>query len=137
LNQARRGVRSAAVHSWKMFAIGLWALSAAMACGEPPTDAKTRIAGVATIGPINAGPLARASFTIKAGEQVVASFATDEQGRFSVSLPPGRYIAELNDRMTGTGQCGPFSFEVAAGKMKTVEWHCDNSTAARLPKQDR
>jgi hypothetical protein len=73
-------------------------------------------------------PLASIQFTVqREGESTpVASFTTDQQGHFRVSLPPGRYNVTREGGKRGIGKFGPFAVEVAAGKMTLVQWHCDS-----------
>jgi len=47
-------------------------------------------------GPVRQGvpdsrPLANTTFVVKKADLTVASFTTDDQGRFRISLPPGHY----------------------------------------------
>lgn len=94
------------------------------------------IEGIITISPIrpgpikretaSAGPFANGAFTVKNQTGVVASFTTDAEGRFRVSLPPGHYTVSRKDRQLGIGHFGPFEVDVAAGKMTAVEWRCDS-----------
>ncbi len=84
-------------------------------------------------GPIREGmsdskPLARAKFVVgRAGEtKPVASFVTDEKGNFRVSLPPGHYSVTREGGKRGIGSFGPFDVEVGAGKITSVQWHCDS-----------
>lgn len=80
-------------------------------------------------GPIRQGtpdakPLPRTEFVVKQGERVVTTFETDEQGRFRVSLGPGHYSVVKREK-NAMGSFGPFEVDVAAGKMKNVQWQCD------------
>ncbi len=101
-----------------------------------PTPASgTGVEGVLTIGPTHGGPvregvsssrpLARAAFLVQQEDRTVATFETDEQGRFRVTLPPGKYRVTRQEAPRRIGSCGPFSFEVRAGKWTKVEWDCD------------
>ena len=56
---------------------------------------------------------------------MVASFTTDDQGRFRISLPPGRYRISKKDWKSRVGFYGPFEVDVAAGQVKKVQWNCD------------
>jgi hypothetical protein len=55
----------------------------------------------------------------------VASFTTDDQGRFRVSLPPGHYIVSTKEKRAKIGRYGPFEVSVSEGKMTNVQWNCD------------
>jgi len=100
-----------------------------------PTPQSTGIEGVITIGPTHGGPirpgipsskpLANATFVVENEKSAVASFTTDDQGRFRVSLAPGHYVVSLKDKKGGIGRYGPFDVDVVAGQMTKVEWHCD------------
>lgn len=70
-------------------------------------------------------PLPHAEFVVKNGDETVASFQTDAQGHFQVSLGPGHYTV-VKKEGGAMGSYGPFEVDVAAGKMKTVEWKCDS-----------
>ena len=117
----------------------LWALSP-VACvagenGSPSPDPATGIEGTISAGPTHGGPvrkgasstmpLAKVNFEVKQGEKVIASFATDSEGRFKVLLPPGQYTVVRSGNRTAIGQYGPFEITVSAGKMSTVRWECD------------
>ncbi len=98
----------------------------------------TGIEGVIDISPTHGGPirpgapsskpLPNTKFVVeRAGEaKPVGSFTTDENGRFSLSLPPGHYAVMREGGKHGIGRFGPFEVEVAAGKMASVQWHCDS-----------
>jgi Prealbumin-like fold domain len=73
----------------------------------------------------NSKPLANATFIIENEKGPVASFTTDEQGRFQVSLNPGHYTVTRKGAKGGIGRYGPFDVDVVASKMKKVEWQCD------------
>ena len=55
----------------------------------------------------------------------VASFKTNDEGRFKISLPPGHYTISRKDWNASIGSYGPFEVDVAAGQMKKVQWNCD------------
>jgi hypothetical protein len=85
-----------------------------------PASAGPAIAGAAT-----SAPLANVDFQVKKMEAIVASFTTDNQGRFRVSLPPGHYVISLKEGTRRRGHYGPFEVDVVAGQTKHVEWTCD------------
>ena len=72
----------------------------------------------------DSGPLATVAFTAQNETGTVASFTTDEQGKFRVSLAPGHYTVAQKERRIM--HCGPFDVDVVAGKMTAVEWRCDS-----------
>jgi hypothetical protein len=102
--------------------------------GETSPSPSSGIEGVVTVSPAhpgptregvsNSAPLANATFTVENEKGVVASFTTDDQGRFHVALGPGHYTVKVTDRKIL--RSGPFEADVAAGKMTTVEWRFDS-----------
>ena len=115
------------------------ALFAPVGLAEPPSTPKSQpeagIEGVISAGPIHGGPtrqgvpdskpLANTEFLVEKEKSVVASFKTDDQGRFRVSLPAGHYRISRKDWNAKIGSYGPFEVDVAAGKMKVVQWNCE------------
>jgi hypothetical protein len=102
----------------------------------PAADAGTGIEGVISIGPTHGGairqdepptnPMPNKDFVAENDQHApVASFKTDEQGRFHISLAPGKYSISLKEK-TRFPRCGPFTVEVVAGKMTKVNWECDS-----------
>jgi hypothetical protein len=70
--------------------------------------------------------LVDAPFTVTNDNRiVVASFVTDDQGRFRVLLGPGRYTVSQQDGKSRIRQCGPWGADVVAGQMTKVEWYCE------------
>ena len=101
----------------------------------PKPEPQTGLEGVISIGPIHGGPsrqgvpdsrpLAHAEFVVTKENSSVASFQTDDQGRFHISLPPGHYTISRKDWKADLGSYGPFEVDIAAGQMKRVQWDCD------------
>jgi hypothetical protein len=97
--------------------------------------AGTGIEGVITIAPIHPGParegilnsrpLANTTFVVEKEKGVTASFTTNDQGRFRVSLAPGHYTVFMKWKNLGIGHYGPFDVDVVAGRMTKVQWECD------------
>lgn len=75
-------------------------------------------------GILDSRPLANTEFLVKKENAAVASFKTDDQGRFRISLPSGHYTISKKNWIAAVGN---FSFEVdvVAGQMKVVQWDCD------------
>src|SRR5262245_41556352 len=112
------------------------AVCAATGLTPPPSGGETGIQGIITISPARPGPtrideagsvpLANATFVVKNDNGEVASFTTDEKGRFRTALPPGHYKVSLKGRKSSIGRFGPFEVDVAPGKMTSVQWECDS-----------
>jgi len=110
-------------------------VAAAQPPSTPTSKPETGIEGVISMSPIrggptrqgvpDSGPLANIEFLVKKEDSIVASFQTDDQGRFRVSLPAGHYTISRKDWYAKTGSYGPFEVDVAAGEMKVVRWDCD------------
>ena len=100
------------------------------------TEPGTGLEGVIVVSPAGAGPakagapdsapLANVDFNVKKGDETVATFRTDNKGRFRISLVPGHYIISLKDGKRRIGRYGPFEADVVAGQIKRVEWTCDS-----------
>jgi hypothetical protein len=98
----------------------------------PPT---TGIEGSVAISPIrggpskvgipNSAPLRNSEFVVENAAGVVTTFKTDEDGRFRVPLPPGRYTVKRAVAKK-IGRCGPFEVEVEAAGFKQFEFACDS-----------
>ena len=67
-----------------------------------------------------------ATFGVEDNNGEVASFTTDDQGRFRASLAPGHYKVSLKGRKSSIGRFGPFEVDVVSGKMTNVQWECDS-----------
>jgi hypothetical protein len=105
--------------------------------GQSSRANATGISGVITVGPTrpgpsragelpDRGPFADITFVVRSENATVASFTTDGQGRFQISVPPGHYTVSPKDWDGGPGRCGPFEVDVAMGKMTNVEWRCSS-----------
>jgi hypothetical protein len=86
----------------------------------------TGISGVITVSPTrpgpsragelpDRGPFANTTFVVQSGNATVASFTTDDQGRFRVSVAPDHYTVSPKNWDGGPGRCGPFEVDVATG----------------------
>jgi hypothetical protein len=104
--------------------------------GQMRSGSETGIEGVIAISPTKAGPvradapssqpLANLAFVVENQKGEVASFITDEQGRFRLPLAPGHYKVSLKDKTRRIGRYGPFEVDVVAGQMTKVQWQCDS-----------
>jgi hypothetical protein len=102
---------------------------------QPTPSTGTGLEGLITLqniqrGPFREGvpnsrPLANTTFVVNKGTETIASFTTDDQGRFRISLPAGHYSISKKDWKVKVGHYGPFEVDVVAGQMKKVEWNCD------------
>lgn len=100
------------------------------------TESQNGIEGTITISPVHGGPtrvgvpdskpFGNATFIVEKESSLVTSFTTDDQGHFSVTLPPGRYSVTLKDRKPKVGRFGPFEVDVTEGQMTKVAWACDS-----------
>ncbi len=111
-------------------------MAVCVSTGQTPSGGESGIEGVITIspakpGPIRAGaassiPLRNATFAVENEKGEVASFTTDDQGRFRAPLPPGHYKVSLKGKKSGVGHFGPFEADVTSGRMTNVQWECDS-----------
>ena len=70
-------------------------------------------------------PAGNVQFVVKKEDAPVASFTTDAEGRFRVSLPPGRYTVMREDSGARIGHWR-FEVEVVAGSIAKVNWTGDS-----------
>ena len=101
----------------------------------PKPESETALEGVISAGPIQGGPsrqgvpdskpLANIEFLVTKENRIVASFKTDDQGRFRISLPSGHYTISRKDWNATIGSYGPFEVDVTASQIKRVQWNCD------------
>jgi hypothetical protein len=111
-------------------------MAALVSAGQAQPGAETGIEGVITISPAQPGPiradtpgskpLANVTFAVENEKGEVASFTTDDQGRFRTSLTPGHYKVVMKGKNRAIGRFGPFEVDVVAGKMTNVQWECDS-----------
>ena len=114
----------------------LLVMSAFFSSGQTQSGSGTGIEGVITFSPTQPGPsradapsskpLANAAFVVENEQGAeVASFTTDDQGRFRVRLAPGHYTVSKKGKKGGPGRFGPFDVDVRADQMTNVTWECD------------
>jgi hypothetical protein len=109
----------------------LVALVAPMANAQTPTPGSSGIEGVIMVSPSRPGPIRKDSpssapvanleFVVKKEEARMASFTTDSEGRFHVSLPPGHYTVLREDPGARIGHWR-FEVEVVSGSIAKVNW---------------
>ena len=127
----------------KRSAILLFAFSFAVWCAfvmaqnssEQSPSANSGIEGVILIGPTHGGPvrsgvpnskpLPNTKFIVATEKGEVASFTTDEGGRFRVVVSPGHYKVSMAAG-SKIGFHGPFEVDVGANQMTKVQWQCDS-----------
>ena len=93
------------------------------------------VEGVISVSPIHGGPsrvgipdskpLANVAFEVANENGTVTSFATDDQGRFQVSLPPGHYTILRDDPGAKIGHWR-FEADVKPGEVTSVRWTADS-----------
>jgi hypothetical protein len=114
----------------------LLGMFAAFSPSQVHGGSETGLEGVITVSPSQPGPvradapgskpLANAAFAVENEKGEVASFTTDDQGRFRISVPPGHYKVSIKGNKLSIGRYGPFEVDVAPGKMTNVQWECDS-----------
>ena len=111
-------------------------MAACFSSAQTQSGSGTGIEGVITFSPTQPGPisadapsskpLANAAFVVENEKGAeVASFTTDDQGRFRVRLAPGHYTVSKKGKKGGPGRFGPFDVDVRADQMTSVTWECD------------
>jgi hypothetical protein len=111
-------------------------MAASLSSGQTQSGSGTGIEGMITFSPTQPGPisadapsskpLANVTFVVENDKSAeVASFTTDDQGRFRVSLAPGHYTVSKKGKKGGPGRFGPFDVDVRADQMTRVTWDCD------------
>ncbi|MGI8956743.1 MAG: carboxypeptidase-like regulatory domain-containing protein [Chthoniobacterales bacterium] len=77
----------------------------------------------------NKAPVANIDFVVLKGKEKekekVASFTTDAEGHFRVTVPPGHYTITRKDGGATIGRWH-YEVEVVAGKMAQVDWTADS-----------
>jgi hypothetical protein len=125
---ARRKAAILTLLSW--FVVGIIPFVAQAADVTTGLEGEIRIGpargGPAQLGVSNTMPLIKTTFVVKQKEKIVASFETDDKGRFQLSLAPGKYHVSKKDWNGRFGSYGPFEVEIVAGQIKKVEWECDS-----------
>jgi len=113
----------------------LIALFSMITLAETPPPGTSGIQGTVLVSPIRPGPIMKdepsvapvrnVQFLVKAGDAVVKTFTTDGEGRFQVSLPPGRYVIVAEGAPAGIGRWR-FEADVLAGEITKVTWTADS-----------
>ena len=114
----------------------LIALFSMTTLAETPPPGASGIQGTVLVSPVRPGPITKdegpsvapvrnVQFLVKAGDAVVKTFTTDGEGRFHVSLPPGRYVIVAEGAPAGIGRWR-FEADVLAGEITKVNWTADS-----------
>lgn len=119
-----------------LIALAVLIMCAGFSSGQTQSGSATGIEGVITISPSQPGParadapssqpIANAAFAVENQSGEVASFTTDDQGRFRMALAPGHYKVSLKGKTRSIGRFGPFEVDVVAGQVTKVQWQCDS-----------
>jgi hypothetical protein len=110
-------------------------MSACFSSAQTQSGSGSGIEGVITFSPTQPGPisadapssapLANTAFIVENDKGAeVASFTTDDRGRFRIALAPGHYTVSKKGRKS-IGKFGPFAVDVRADQMTSVTWECD------------
>jgi hypothetical protein len=93
--------------SFSRIAAVIFVIVVATANAQTPTPGPSGLEGIIMVSPSRPGPIrkdapsaapaANLQFVVKNGDTRVASFTTDEEGRFRVLLPPGHYTVLRED----------------------------------------
>jgi len=109
-------------------------MSACFCLGQTRSESATGIEGVIAISPTpprmtredvaSPAPLINAPFVVTNESGVVASFTTDDGGRFRILVAAGHYSVSQQDNKGKIRRCGPWDVDVIAGQMTKVVWYC-------------
>src|SRR3712207_5288117 len=101
---------------------------------ESSSPAASGIEGTIVVSPARPGPITRdgpsvapvrnTQFLVNTGDATVARFTTDDEGRFRVALPPGRYVVVREGTAPRIGRWR-FEADVVAGEITKVNWTAD------------
>ena len=113
------------------------------ALGTLRSEPETGLDGVVITSPSKPGPtiqgesdwapVSDVAFVVEQRDRAVATFITDRQGRFKVSLPPGRYTVKMKNGKPKIGGCGPYEVQVLAGQITQLRWECDHQLRLCAP----
>lgn len=113
----------------------LLALFSVTGLAETPVPGKSGIEGTVLISPTRPGPITKdgpsvapvgnTQFLVKTGDATVATFTTDREGRFQVTLPPGHYVIVREGAAARIGRWR-FEADVVAGQVIKVNWTADS-----------
>jgi hypothetical protein len=103
---------------------------------EMPSPNTSGIEGTIVVSPSRPGPILKdegpsvapvgnSQFAVKAGDAIIKTFTTDNDGHFQVALPPGHYLVLREGAAPGVGRWS-FEADVVAGRVTTVKWTADS-----------
>jgi len=81
--------------------------------------------GPSRVGVPNSAPMRNTQFVVENAGGLVATFKTDDEGRFRIPLPAGHYTVRRAE-IKKIGRCGPFTVQVDAAGFKAVQFNCDS-----------
>jgi hypothetical protein len=125
--------RATSMATSRLFLIALACLTAfsCLVLGEQESGIEGSVSispirgGPERVGVPNSGPMRNTQFVVENASGPVATFKTDEEGRFRVPLPAGHYTVRTAE-IKKIGRCGPFTVEVDAAGFKAVQFSCDS-----------
>ncbi len=113
----------------------LLALFSVTGLAETPVPGTSGIEGTVLVSPTRPGPITKdgpsvapvgnTQFLVKTGDATVATFTTDREGRFRVTLPPGHYVIVREGAAARIGRWR-FEADVVAGQVIKVNWTADS-----------
>ena len=102
---------------------------------QTPTPGLSGIEGLIMVSPSHPGPIRKdrpnakpagnVKFVVKTTDAQIASFTTDAEGRFHVSLPPGHYTVTREDPGARIGRWR-WEADVKSGEVTKVQWTADS-----------
>ncbi len=102
---------------------------------ETPAPLTSGIEGTIMVSPNRPGPVRadrpsvsavpNTQFAVKSGDATVATFTTDGEGRFKVSVPAGHYLVMREGAGSRIGRW-QFEVDVVAGQVAKVNWKADS-----------
>ena len=112
------------------------AMDGTVSSAESEAGRGTGIEGVVMVSPTRPGPIRKGSevptaplpnavFVVANEKGKVATFTTDAEGRFRLSLSPGHYVVSLAENRFPK-PCGPYEIDVESGRLTKVQLHCDS-----------
>jgi hypothetical protein len=122
--------------SLSFIAATLITLACMTAVAETPAPVMSGIEGSIVVSPTRPGPIRKdeepsvapvgnVQFVVKAGDAIVKTFTTGDDGHFQVALPPGHYVILREGAAPRVGRWR-FEADVVAGQVTKVNWTADS-----------